>query len=188
MLHRFAVLRWQRSAGLLTALIALLVVAGCGGAAAPAPAAAPPPAAAPAPAPAPAVAPAPAPAAAPVLTAAKNAKLGDVLVDSKGMTVYHFTKDTKDTTACADPCLKNWPPVPAGADLKAGPGVSGTLGTFKRPDGFVQLTLNGMQLYYFISDKAAGDANGQGVNNVWYALTPSGADAKAVASASSSGY
>jgi predicted lipoprotein with Yx(FWY)xxD motif len=36
------------------------------------------------------------------------------------------------------------------------------------------VTLNGWPLYYFAGDSAAGDTNGQGVNDVWWVLTPAG--------------
>jgi predicted lipoprotein with Yx(FWY)xxD motif len=48
------------------------------------------------------------------------------------------------------------------------------LGTITRADGGAQVTYNGLPLYYFAADKAAGDINGQGVNNVWYVLDASG--------------
>ena len=53
-------------------------------------------------------------------------------------------------------------------------GTSGTFGTIKRPDGTTQLTFDGMPLYTYSGDSAAGQANGQGVQGVWFAVTPSG--------------
>jgi predicted lipoprotein with Yx(FWY)xxD motif len=43
----------------------------------------------------------------------------------------------------------------------AGTGVSGTLATITRADdGSLQVTYNGLPLYFFSGDKAAGDATG----------------------------
>ncbi|ALX66630.1 COG4315 family predicted lipoprotein [Microbacterium sp. XT11] len=41
-------------------------------------------------------------------------------------------------------------------------------------DGDKQITLNGWPLYYFAGDEKAGDVKGQGVNGVWWVLTPAG--------------
>jgi predicted lipoprotein with Yx(FWY)xxD motif len=48
------------------------------------------------------------------------------------------------------------------------------LGTITTPDGKKQLTINGMPVYYYQKDKAAGDITGQGVGGVWYLVAPSG--------------
>jgi predicted lipoprotein with Yx(FWY)xxD motif len=48
------------------------------------------------------------------------------------------------------------------------------LGTSPRTDGAEQVTYNGWPLYYFANDAAPGDTNGQGVNDVWYVIAPSG--------------
>jgi predicted lipoprotein with Yx(FWY)xxD motif len=97
-------------------------------------------------------------------------------VDGKGMSVYYFTKDTKDsgTSACKDACLTAWPPVTTASDAPAVSGVTGTVGTIATPDGKKQVTINGMPIYYFEKDTAAGDILGQGVNSVWYLVAPSG--------------
>jgi len=102
--------------------------------------------------------------------------LGTVLVaGSNGMTVYIFTKDVKDSgeSACTGECLTNWPAltVAAGATPTAGTGVTGTLGTITRTDdGSLQVTYNGLPLYFFANDKAPGDANG--VYENWEAVKP----------------
>ena len=51
------------------------------------------------------------------------------------------------------------------------------LGTTTRTDGAKQVTYNGHPLYYFVNDKAAGDARGQGINRFgggWYVVDPTG--------------
>jgi predicted lipoprotein with Yx(FWY)xxD motif len=92
--------------------------------------------------------------------------VGTVLVaGSNGMTVYVFAMDVEDsgTSNCTGGCLDTWPAltVPAGSTPVAGSGVTGTLGTITRSDtGALQVTYNGLPLYFFSNDKAPGDANG----------------------------
>ena len=109
-----------------------------------------------------------------LMTAASSA--GEIVVDAKGMSVYFFTKDVKDsgTSACTDACLAAWPPVTTAAETPQVEGVTGTVGTITTPDGAKQVTLNGLPLYYFAKDTKAGDILGQGVNGVWYLADPSG--------------
>jgi len=101
--------------------------------------------------------------------------LGTVLVaGSNGMTVYIFTKDVKDSgkSACSGACLTTWPAltVGAGGTPNAGTGVTGKLGTITRDDGTLQVTYNGLPLYFFANDKAPGDA--AGVYENWEAVKP----------------
>lgn len=101
--------------------------------------------------------------------------LGEIVVDSEGMTVYMFDSDTQggDSSTCEGECATNWPAVTADAEPTA-EGIEGELGTIEGVDGETQVTLNGWPLYYFAGDSAAGDTNGQGVNGVWWVLTPAG--------------
>lgn len=105
-----------------------------------------------------------------------DSELGQIVVDGRGMSVYYYTEDTKDsgTSACTAGCLTAWPPVITPADAPTVEGVTGTVGTIPTPDGQKQVTINGMPIYYFGNDKAAGDILGQGLNNVWYLVAPSG--------------
>jgi predicted lipoprotein with Yx(FWY)xxD motif len=101
--------------------------------------------------------------------------IGTVLVaGSNGMTVYNFSKDTKDSgkSACGTGCIDTWPAltVAAGAQPTAGTGITGTLATITRDDGTLQVTYNGLPLYFFKNDKAPGDANGVYAN--WTAVKP----------------
>ena len=54
-------------------------------------------------------------------------------------------------------------PVPAGSGAPELTGVTGDVGSITGTDGNPQLTLNGWPLYYYASDAAAGDMNGQGL-------------------------
>jgi len=114
-----------------------------------------------------------------------SSSAGQIVVDSKGMSLYFFTKDVKDsgTSACTGACLQAWPVFTTTSDAPVVDGVSGTVGTIATPDGKKQVTLNGMPLYYYAKDKAAGDVTGQGVGGVWYLISPSGEMIKGAAAA-----
>lgn len=102
---------------------------------------------------------------------------GTVLVDSRGFTLYHLTTEVNGKIVCTGSCATTWPPLllPNGTtSATAGSGVTGMLGTITRPDGGTQVTYNGMPLYAYSGDSAAGQANGQGIQGTWFAVTPSG--------------
>lgn len=104
-----------------------------------------------------------------------NAELGSYLVDADGMALYIFTNDVDGTSTCSGDCLEAWPAliVAEGETVTTGSNISGRTGTVAREDGTIQVTYNGMPLYYFASDEAAGDTNGQGLGDVWFvAQTP----------------
>ncbi|HYH77276.1 MAG TPA: hypothetical protein VD841_07225 [Arthrobacter sp.] len=105
-----------------------------------------------------------------------SSSAGNIVVDAKGMSVYFFTKDTKDsgTSACTGACLTMWPPLTTTSATPTVEGVTGTVGTITTPDGAKQVTLNGLPLYYYEQDKKPGDILGQGVNDVWYLANPAG--------------
>jgi len=140
----------------------------------------------PAPAAAPAAAPAPAAPAGPALTASPTAALGTVVVDGTGYTLYRFDKDKPKPSKsnCNGSCATQWPPVlVASADeakaVKLDGVDAGAVGTVKRADGKLQLTIGGWPVYRYSGDKAAGDTTGQGVGKVWFAVTPAGKKAVA---------
>lgn len=117
----------------------------------------------------------PVPAGAAELKTASSAA-GQIVVDANGMSVYFFTKDVKDsgTSACTGACIAAWPPVLTESDAPAVEGITGTIGTISTPEGAKQVTINGLPVYYYVKDKAAGDITGQGVNDVWYLVSPAG--------------
>jgi predicted lipoprotein with Yx(FWY)xxD motif len=112
--------------------------------------------------------------------------IGSVLVAPDGMTLYHLTTESSTSIKCTGSCPSVWPPLleTNGALPAAGDGVTGTLGTITRPDGGVQVTYDGQPMYTYSGDSQAGQANGQGIQGVWFAVTPTGG---ASASPSSSG-
>jgi len=108
---------------------------------------------------------------------ADNPKLGQVLVDSKGNTVYLFEKDESNESYCNGSCAKVWPPVTTNGQPKAGSGVSGKLTTLKRDDGSTQVVFDGHPLYTYVKDTDTEDAYGNGLAQFgaeWYGLRPNG--------------
>jgi predicted lipoprotein with Yx(FWY)xxD motif len=104
-----------------------------------------------------------APAAATVMSASTSA--GTVVVaGADGKTVYQFNSDVANSgkSNCTGGCSGTWPPltVPAGTTPTATSGVTGHLGTIVRSDGTVQVTYNGMPLYFYSGDTAPGQTNG----------------------------
>ena len=150
-------------------LMAAVLVAGCSSAAAtPIPAT-------PAPATAAAASNAPVAGSATVVTKDAGAAGTVVVAGSNMMTIYTFTTDVADSgkSACSGGCLVKWPAliVPAGTTPTAGPGVTGKLGTITRTeDGALQVTYNGLPLYFYQGDKAPGDTTGSYPN--WVLVKP----------------
>ena len=113
-------------------------------------------------------------------TAVKIAKtkLGPILVDSKGITLYDFVKDKGTTSVCYGACAALWPPLLTTSKPVAGPGVKASLlGTTKRKDGKLEITYGGHPLYYFVTDRKPGQTTGQGVNQFggpWWVLSAAG--------------
>jgi predicted lipoprotein with Yx(FWY)xxD motif len=101
---------------------------------------------------------------------------GQIVVDGRGRSVYFFTNDVKDSgkSACEGACVALWPAVTTTSDTPKAEGVTGTLGTIPTSDGKKQLTLNGMPVYTYSLDTAAGDIKGQGFNDLWYLVNPAG--------------
>jgi predicted lipoprotein with Yx(FWY)xxD motif len=116
-----------------------------------------------------------------VLTVASAPKVGPILVDAKGFTVYDFHKDKGTTSSCYGGCAGVWPPVLTEGAPTAGEGASaGKLGTTKRKDGTVQVTYAGHPLYTYVADKKPGEANGNDFSSFgaqWYALKGNGEEA-----------
>jgi len=105
-------------------------------------------------------------------------KLGKVVVNGHGQTLYLFQKDKHGKSSCYGQCAKFWPPALTTGKPKAGSGVrSSKLGTTKRKNGKLQVTFNGHPLYAYAGDGRPGQANGQGSNNFgarWYVMNARG--------------
>jgi predicted lipoprotein with Yx(FWY)xxD motif len=105
-------------------------------------------------------------------------KLGKVLADGRGHTLYLFAKDKHSKSACSGACAQAWPPLTTTAKPKAGAGVSASkLGTTRRAGGVKQVTYNGHPLYLFVNDTKARQTNGQGIvafGGKWSAVSTAG--------------
>ncbi|MEU6232886.1 hypothetical protein [Kitasatospora sp. NPDC047058] len=125
----------------------------------------------------------------PTLQTATDPKLGTVVTDGAGFTLYRFDKDTAmpPTSNCNGSCASLWPPVPADGSATVKGIDSKLVGTVTRADGSKQITLNGWPAYRYAPDKKPGDTTGQGVGGTWFALTPTGGKAGAPASSPSGG-
>jgi predicted lipoprotein with Yx(FWY)xxD motif len=107
-------------------------------------------------------------------------EVGQVLVDSNGMTLYYFEKDQKGSgkSKCSGACATAWPPLTTAGEPEAASGAqSSMLGTIERSDGTMQVTYAGWPLYTFVEDKAPGEDNGtdsKAFGATWYPLHPNG--------------
>ena len=120
-----------------------------------------------------------------ILTANSTAKLGTVVVDGQGYTLYRFDKDSAKppTSNCAGECAQQWPPVLAtpGTPLTVEGVEQEAVGTINRSDGTIQLTLGGWPVYRFSGDPQPGATSGQGNGDgEWAAVTPEGQKAAAI--------
>jgi predicted lipoprotein with Yx(FWY)xxD motif len=100
--------------------------------------------------------------------ASDSTEYGPILVDGDGAALYVLAEDTQNggTSACTGDCTQEWIPLQSQGAPVAGTGVDATLlSTITRDDGTLQVTYNGRPLYHFDEDMAAGDTNGQGVED-----------------------
>lgn len=108
----------------------------------------------------------------------RKTKLGLILVNSKGRTLYLFAKDRNGKSACSGSCARFWPPLVSPGKPTAGPGVRASLlARTRRSNGSLQVTYNGHPLYVYSLDKQAGQTRGQGSSAFgakWYAVSARG--------------
>ncbi len=107
-------------------------------------------------------------------------KLGTVLVDSRGRTLYMFVPDKRTKVTCVGSCAVIWPPVKLAKGAKPvakGKAKASLLGSDPNPAGGRVVTYDGWPLYTYVSDTAPGQARGQALNlngGLWYVLAASG--------------
>jgi predicted lipoprotein with Yx(FWY)xxD motif len=112
------------------------------------------------------------------LQVVSNPRLGKIIVDSRGRTLYDFRIDKGTMSVCYGGCASLWPPLTTTGAPVAGRGVKAALiGTTKRKDGSTEVTYAGHPLYYFAPDRTRGQISGQALDQFgapWYALAPGG--------------
>jgi predicted lipoprotein with Yx(FWY)xxD motif len=107
---------------------------------------------------------------------ATAASVGTFLAGPNGHTLYTKSGDTATSSTCTGNCASSWPPltITAGQQVVGGSGVTGTFATLTRADGSVQVTYNGLPLYYWLQDTKVGDATGQGIGGFSVAVLSGG--------------
>ena len=114
------------------------------------------------------------------VTTRKIKKLGTVLVNSRGRTLYMFVPDKQKKVTCKGSCAAAWPPLKIKKGQKPTAGGAARkklLGADKNPGGGLVVTYNRWPLYTYVGDTGPGQATGQALNNsggLWYVLSPAG--------------
>ncbi|GHN02166.1 hypothetical protein WSM22_36550 [Cytophagales bacterium WSM2-2] len=103
-----------------------------------------------------------------------NSSLGSVLTDNKNQTLYFFASDAAGIPTCTGACEKYWPVFYVENPTLDGQLSSTDFAVITRSDGKKQSTYKGFPLYYFSPTgdgklEKAGETNGDGVDNVWFA-------------------
>jgi predicted lipoprotein with Yx(FWY)xxD motif len=116
------------------------------------------------------------------LWAVQSGALGVLVTDGDGRPIYRFDRDSRQppSTTCTGSCAALWPPVLIGNQPPDLDGVNAALvGSFVRPDdGQRQLTLAGWPLYRHTGDDGnLSSTYGNGDDNAWFVIAPSGARA-----------
>lgn len=119
-------------------------------------------------------------------------KLGRILVDGHGRSLYLFDRDTRAKSSCYGGCAGEWPPLLVSGKPHAASGAKPSLlGRTKRRDGRWQVTYKGHPLYTFSGDTSKGQTNGEGLDDFggwWYVVSPSGSRIVGGASTSAPAY
>jgi len=84
--------------------------------------------------------------------------MGKAWVNTRGMALYTFEKDTATQSNCNGPCAVEWPPLRA----KRGAKPSGEWTLVARADGRQMWAYDGHPLYSFVDDKKPGQVTGDG--------------------------
>ncbi len=104
-----------------------------------------------------------------------GSRLGPILVDQAGRSLYVFGRDTAGRSACTEACARVWPPATVTARPRGGPGVAAAkLGVIRRADHRLQLTYGGHPLYRFSGDTARREIGGEGFLGTWFLVSPAG--------------
>jgi predicted lipoprotein with Yx(FWY)xxD motif len=108
-----------------------------------------------------------------IVASAEKAKVGRVVVDAQGRTLYRFTAEAQGRPVCNGACVSTWPP----ATIVKAAGLPAHVATVKRDDGALQLTYDGHPLYRYAGDSSTADTNGEGVGGQWFVVKAGGGNA-----------
>jgi predicted lipoprotein with Yx(FWY)xxD motif len=107
-----------------------------------------------------------------------SSRLGRILVDGQGRTLYLFEKDRRGRSSCSGACAVYWPPLLAGGKPTAARGAKTSLvGITRRANGTKQVTYAGHPLYRYLPDTKPGQTSGQDSHlfgGGWYVVSPAG--------------
>lgn len=107
-----------------------------------------------------------------------TSRLGRILVDGRGRTLYLFEKDRRGRSACTGACVSYWPPLLVHGKPIVGRGAKKSLlGITRRANGTKQVTYAGHPLYRYVGDTRPGQTNGEGLQDFgagWDVLSPAG--------------
>lgn len=114
----------------------------------------------------------------------RKTKVGTILVNGRGFTVYVFTKDSRNQDACVKigECASIWPPLTSAGKPTTGPGVKSSLiGTITIKGGAKQVTYAGHPLYTYSGDSGPGETSYvhfSAFGGHWPAVNASGGEVK----------
>lgn len=106
----------------------------------------------------------------------RGSKLGRILVDAHGRTLYLFREDKRGRSTCFGGCARVWPPLLVSGPPKAGPGVTAAKLTAhrRRHSRLRQVVYAGHPLYTTVADERPGQFEGQGFLGTWFVVSPAG--------------
>ena len=117
-----------------------------------------------------------------------STSLGKIVVNGKGMTAYFFDLDKAHSgkSACSGSCALMWPAITSTTVKPSVTDISAVVGTIAIKGGKHQVTISGRPIYTYAPDSASGQVKGQGVQGVWYVVSPKGVEIKVLKLASKS--
>ena len=119
-------------------------------------------------------------------------KLGRVLVDAHGKTLYMWAHDKSAKSTCYGDCAEYWPPLlTRGKPVASGGAKGALLGSSRRSDGRMQVTYAGHPLYYFVQDTRPGQTKGEGLTGFggrWDPVSAAGTAVRKRSDSAAGGY
>ncbi len=109
----------------------------------------------------------------PLVSTADVSGLGTVLVSGHRL-LYVYAGDIRGHSSCTGACATVWPPLTVSAGAPRHLGRLRGLGTLRRSDRRLQVTIDGHPLYFFAADHSLGQARGRDVSDLWSVVRPTG--------------